>query len=251
MTRASWACGLILAMTTSGTMAAEWGSIEGQFVAAGPIEVPAKYEKGAANKNPEVCALQAIPDDTLVVNQENRGIANVFIYLTKAPADVHPDLKAVPTAKVMFDQKGCRYLPHSMIVRVGQPVNCISSDGTSHNVHTIPVAGQASNFIVQPNDQVGQEIKFAVKENLPVKVVCDIHPWMDAYWFVAEHPYVAMTDADGKFKMENLPAGDHVFRVWHERQGYLNREYKVTVAANKSTPLAPVTVPVEKLAIKK
>lgn len=29
------------------------------------------------------------------------------------------------------------------------------------------------------------------------------------------------TDKDGRFRLENLPVGQHVFRVWHERLGYL------------------------------
>jgi hypothetical protein len=84
---------------------------------------------------------------------------------------------------------------------------------------------------------------------LPLKVTCDIHSWMNAYWVVTDHPYAAVSDADGKFKIENLPAGEHTFRVWHERQGYLNREYKVTVKAG-ANKLDPVKVPAAKLAKK-
>lgn len=252
--RASTVCGLMFAAvagTSQYAVAADYGSIEGQFVAAEKIEVPVRFKKGAPTvKDPAVCAATDMPDDTLVVNPDNNGIANIFIYLRKAPAGVHPDAKQVPTNKVEFDQKGCRFLPHAITVRVGQPVNCISSDGAAHNIHTNPVAGTAANFIVQPNDSKGQDVKFDVVETLPVKVVCDIHSFMDAYWLVSDHPYVAVTDADGKFKIENLPVGEHSFRVWHERQGYLNREYKVKVVKDKLTTLPAEKVPVAKLAKK-
>lgn len=253
--RVSVAGGLFLALlagSTQGIQAADaWGSIEGQFVADGKIEVPLRFKKGDPTvKDGAVCAVADMPDESLIVNPENNGIANVFIYLRKAPAKIHPDSKAPPKDKIVFDQVGCRYVPHALAVRVGQPVQCISSDAAAHNLHTNPVAGSASNFIVQPNDKTGQDVKFDVVETLPVKVVCDIHSWMDAYWVVTDHPYVAVTDKDGKFKIENLPAGEHSFRVWHERQGYLNREYKVKVEAGKTNTLKVEKVPVAKLAKK-
>ena len=67
---------------------------------------------------------------------------------------------------------------------------------------------------------------------------------------VTDHPYVGITDADGKFKIENLPVGEHSFRVWHERQGYLNRSYKVTVEAGKTTVLNVEKVSAAKLSRK-
>ncbi len=255
LTRVSVACGLLLALLAGlgqSVQAAEWGSIEGQFVLDDKVEVPPLFMKGAPDvKDPEVCAAVDMPDDSLVVNPANNGIANVFIYLRKAPADVHPSLKAPPTTKLTFNQKGCRYLPRAMFVRVGQPVNCISSDGASHNVHTVPLANKADNFIVQPNDKVGQDVKYDLVESLPIPVVCDIHSFMKSNWLVLDHPYAAVTDVDGKFKIENLPAGEHEFRVWQERVGYVNRTYKVKVVAGKTTPLAVEKVPAMKLALKK
>ena len=39
---------------------------------------------------------------------------------------------------------------------------------------------------------------------------------------VCEHPYFAVTDATGAFRIANLPAGVALeFRVWHEKAGYI------------------------------
>ncbi len=176
MKRVSVAGGLLLALiagSTQGIQAADaWGSIEGQFVADGKIEVPLRYKKDDPTvKDPAVCAVADMPDESLVINPENNGIANVFIYLRKAPAKIYPEAKAPPKDKIVFDQHGCRYVPHAMAVRVGQPVQCISSDAAAHNLHTTPVTGSASNFIVQPNDKTGQDVKFDVPETLPVTVI--------------------------------------------------------------------------------
>ena len=250
LTRVGVTCGLLLAALAGAgqsVQAAEWGSIEGQFVLDGKAEpvAPLKLPAAAA-----ACGVGMISDETLVVNEKNNGIAHVFIYLQKAPAEIHPDLKEVPTAKLKSDQKNCVFLPHTMTVRVGQTVNCINSDATSHNLHTNPVSSTGVNPIIPANDQVGQDVKFALPDSLPVKVNCDIHGFMSCYWLVKDHPYVAVTDADGKFKIENLPAGDHSFRVWQERVGYVNRDYKVKVVAGKTTTLAVEKVSAAKLAKK-
>jgi len=254
LTRVRVAGGLLVALLAGsgqGVQAAEWGSIEGQFVIDGKIDVPILFKKGDVTvKDPAVCGVADMPDDSLIINRANGGIADVFIYLNKAPADIHPDLKAVPTTKLTFDQKGCRYIPHAMVVRVGQAVTCVSSDDVGHNVHTVPVAGGAENFIVQPNDRTGRDVVFKLKESLPIPVNCDIHAFMRSNWGVFDHPYAVITDADGKFKIENLPAGDHEFRVWQERCGYVNRKYAVKVVAGKTTTLAVEKVPAAKLAKK-
>ena len=255
MTRVSVVCGLmvsLLAGSGQSVQAVEWGTIEGQFVLDGKIDVPVLFPKGAANvvaKAPT--CVQDIPDDSLIVNPTNNGVANVFIYLNKAPADIHPDLKAVPTAKKTLDQLSCRFTPHGQTLRVGQALNCINSDTEGHNTHTNPVSSNAVNPLLAAGNKVGQDVIFAVADTFPVKVNCDIHGWMEAYVLVKDHPYVAVSDADGKFKIENLPVGEHEFRVWHERQGYLNRKLMIKVVAGNNPPLAAEKVPAAKLVVKK
>ena len=254
--RVSAACGLMLALlagSSQSVSAVEWGTIEGQFVIDGKVDVPVKYPKGdpvVAAKDAN-CAKLDIPDDSLIVNPANNGVANVFVYLHKAPADIHPDLKAVPTAKKTLDQPGCRFTPRGMTLRVGQPLNVINSDETGHNTHTNPVASNATNFSIAAMDKKGQDVVFDSADTWPVKINCDIHGWMESYVLVKDHPYVAVTDADGKFKIENLPVGEYTFRVWHERQGKLNTEYKVKVVAGKNPPLAAEKIPAAKLTVKK
>ncbi len=40
---------------------------------------------------------------------------------------------------------------------------------------------------------------------------------MSAYIVVAETPYFAVTDADGNYKIENVPPGTYTLNAWHER----------------------------------
>lgn len=114
----------------------------------------------------------------------------------------------------------------------------------SHLVHTNPFVNRPNSGIAYSNDTF--ELHYARPESLPVKVTCDKHSWMLAWWLVLDHPYAAVTDKQGKFRIAKLPAGEHSFRVWHPRIGYINRELTVTIEADQTTKLEPIRVPVKK-----
>jgi hypothetical protein len=235
------------------TAAAEdgYGSVTGQFVLDGDIpELKPLETKG---KDAPTCPADNVPDDSLVVDSASKGIANVFVFVRTKPKKIHPDLTASKEKAISFDQKNCRFIPHAMLVRTDQEVLVKSSDGVSHNTHTNPVNNQGENFFVQANDQKGRPVSFKGSERLPVLVNCDIHSWMKAYWLVLDHPYAAVTDKDGKFTIDKLPAGDLEFRVWHERKGWVSaaagikQGFKATVKSDGATNIGTVKVPVADL----
>lgn len=238
MVRLGFSFALMLGLC-SPVLAAGWGSLEGQIVLDG--EVPAQnylVKKGDMTvKDAATCAAEGVVDDSMLFDPETKGIANVIVYMQKAPSKIHPDLKTSSQKEVIFDQKGCNFLPHCLIVRTDQTVLCKSDDAVAHNLHTNPFSNTAQNFIVQPNDQVGTPIKMTIAERNPVKVQCDIHPWMGAYWVVLDHPYAAITDAQGKFKIENLPEGSHDFRIWNSKTGNIERKLSVKIKGGQTTTL--------------
>lgn len=228
--------------------AAKWGSITGQFILEGdvPAAVPLVVKGDANAKDAVVCAANGVPDDARAFNPENKGIANIVVYMRRAKV-IHPDFLESKEKTVMFDQKGCNFFPHMQIVRTDQTIICRSSDAVAHNVHVTPFANSAVNFIVQPNDRTGVEVKMPLAEPVApyVEVKCDIHPWMRAWWVVFDHPYAAVTDKDGKFTIENLPEGENQFRVWHEKIGFINKKWTIDVKANKTKKLDVIEVPLD------
>ncbi|MBN67721.1 MAG: hypothetical protein CME32_00390 [Gimesia sp.] len=218
-----------------------WGSITGKFVFDGPVpERPVQRKKGDPNvKDAAVCAADTHLGNDLVVNPDNKGIQNIFLYMRRAK-DIHPDLKESKDKTVVFDQKGCTFEPHALIVRTDQKVIVKSDDPVAHNTHTFPIKNQAVNFILAPKDREGKEVSNPIPEILPMQVKCDIHPWMTAYWFVVDHPYAVVSDADGKFTIKNLPAGKQTFRIWHEKKGYLDRSFNVNVKDGETLDLGEI-----------
>ena len=69
----------------------------------------------------------------------------------------------------------------------------------------------------------GRDTFYAQRKSYPVRLSCDIHPWMSAWIFVFEHPYYAVTDEKGRFRIENVAAGEYQLVVQQPDVGYLHR----------------------------
>jgi plastocyanin len=202
--------------------------------------------KGADVKDKEVCAAVDVPDERLVVGEGN-GVANVFVYLAKAPKNGKK--LEVPADPFFFDQKNCRFLPHCLIVPTGQTIKVLSDDSVAHNTHTYPNRNTGISSVVSAGDRVGQvEFVYSKAETAPFAVTCDFHGWMKAYHLPLDHPYYAVTDANGGFNIPELPAGKHTFVVWHEAAdgNYVERKLVVEIQSGGTTELQ-IDYPVEKL----
>ena len=176
-------------------------------------------------KDKEVCGVADIPDQSLLVGEGN-GIANVFVYLRRAPKGFKSE---TPAEAVVLDQKGCVFTPHVALIQTGQEVLMKSSDNVSHNVHTFPARNQSINLLINPNEQTGIELTYAKPESDPFQVKCDIHAWMASYHLVLDHPFMAVSNSNGEFKIDGIPAGEYEFRIWHEKGGLLDKGYEAVV----------------------
>ena len=59
------------------------------------------------------------------------------------------------------------------------------------------------------------------KFDLPevAKITCDVHKWMSSFVVVKANPYFAVTDENGRFRIENVPAGTYKIEAWQEKLG--------------------------------
>jgi plastocyanin len=169
-----------------------------------------------------VCAgLHPDGAQTEMIVDGNGNLGNVFVYVKEGVTGSHP----APSEPVVLDQQGCTYHPHISGIQVGQKLIIRNSDSTLHNVHALPTKNKEFNQ-GQPFQNMELEKAFDTPEVM-VRFKCDVHPWMGAYMGVLDHPYFAVTDADGTFSIEGLPAGDYVVESWHETLG--TRTQNVTV----------------------
>ena len=116
-----------------------------------------------------------------------------------------------------MDNEHCRFAPHVVLLRTTQTLVVGNTDQVGHNTKVDTVANVPINPIIPAGGELKQQ--FPKEERLPALVSCSIHPWMSARLVVKESPYMAVSDEDGKFTIENLPVGEWTFQVWHETCG--------------------------------
>jgi len=130
-------------------------------------------------------------------------------------------------APVVIDQKGCEYLPYIAAAQTGQKVVVKNSDPVLHNVHTTPKAegNKEMNKAQLPN---AADLAFTFdKPEEFIRFKCDVHPWMFTYITVFDHPYFAVSGADGSFKIANVPPGKYKVVANHRKGGKVEKEIEV------------------------
>jgi hypothetical protein len=146
---------------------------------------------------------------------ENGNLQNVFVHIQDGLGNKY--IFDTPTEPVKLDQKGCRYTPHVVGVRVTQPLEVSNSDETLHNVHGMPRVNREFNQ-GQPIVGMKNTVAFTSPEVM-VPFKCDVHAWMSAYVGVVSHPYFAVTGKDGTFELKTVPPGTYTIEAWHEKLG--------------------------------
>jgi hypothetical protein len=136
---------------------------------------------------------------------------------------------AAPPRNPTIDQNGCKFVPRVQVVPTGQPVDILNNDGILHNIHTYPKANPPFNK-AQPKFKKVMTEKFDKPDLIQIK--CDVHTWMSGWVVVAGHPYYAVSDAAGAFKIADAPAGTYTVEYWHEKLGKQTKS--VTVPATGS-----------------
>jgi hypothetical protein len=111
--------------------------------------------------------------------------------------------------------------------------NINNRDGILHNIHTYSSKNKPVN-LAQPKFKKTISQQFEQPEF--IKVSCDAHTWMNGWVVVQEHPYYAVTDENGNFKLTDVPPGDYELKVWHETLG--EKSQKVSVKAKAESKAA-------------
>jgi plastocyanin len=204
------------------------GTVTGKVTFAGtpPAPTPIKLSSDpyCQKANP------GLTTETEVVGKDG-AVENVFVYVKDGLGNrTFP----APAEPVTLDQKGCHYSPHVLGIQVGQPLQIVNSDDTLHNVHGLAKANKEFNQ-GQPIQGMKMTHTFSTKEvMIPFK--CDVHGWMNAWIGVLDHPFYAVTTADGTFSLKGLPPGTYTIEAWHEKLG--TQTQTITVGAKETKNVA-------------
>jgi hypothetical protein len=214
--------GLILAGALCATAtAAEWGDLKAKFVYGGtpPQAAPVNVTKDQA-----YCGKFNLVDESLVVNKDNRGLQNVVVYISPRPGakgpDVHPSYTEAATEPLRLDNMGCRFSPRVVAIQAQRKLILGNKDQVAHNTKVDTFSSPAINPLLPAGAEITHQ--FAKAERRPAAVSCSIHPWMAGWVVVLDHPYGAVSDANGDLEIKNIPAGKWTFQFWQEKAGYVS-----------------------------
>ncbi len=197
------------------------GTIAGAVTYEGIAPKPAPLK---ITRDQKVCAAAPHLSQELEVGAKG-GIRGAIVSIP----GIEKGIALKPESAVTFDQRGCMFEPHVLAFPAGSTVKVLNSDDIMHDLRTFSTANPPLN-LVQPANVKSIEVKIDKPEL--IKAGCYMHPWMTAWWYAATNPYYAVTDADGKFEIRDVPPGTYTVRLWQEKLG--ERTRTVTVKAGQT-----------------
>ncbi len=195
------------------------GTITGQVTtsaqgASAPLPVTTDHD---------VCG-QSVPDESIVVGATG-GLAQATVTLSGT--------RSAGGGETTVTNLGCRFEPHVQIVAPGTALQVTSQDSTLHTTHAYLDEEETLFNIAIPVP--GLTITRQLVRPGRVSLKCDTHPWMIGHILVTDE-IGAVTDAEGRFSLEGVPAGSYELAVWHETLGMSSQQ--VTVTAGESSDVA-------------
>jgi plastocyanin len=215
----------------------KWVTITGRVVLPAGAPLPPQAAVNVTADREHCLSKGPLRADEVVIDPKTRGIKNVWVYLRPdsddpaaafAPEQIHP-ARAKPTPAVHpVDQPCCQFVPRILAARAGDVIEFRNSSPIPHNVNltsdgesfnqTLPATGVRRTNPLRP--QPGK-----------ATFACNIHPWMKGEFMVFDHPYYAVTDAEGRFEIRDAPAGRLRIVYRHELGYHTGR------AGNRGFPL--------------
>lgn len=189
---------------------ANGGAVSGHVTIDGAVPAPPAPPVTADSAD---CDMQ--PGDPSIVHRGG-AVENVVVWLSDVRAGV-----ALPAEKrYAITQTGCLLDPRVQAISLGGTVNVRSVDPVRHTTvllragttDTLAVVRLYDAGSVVPDEHVGKRAGL-------VELRCEQHPWTRGWIAVFDHPYFAVTGADGSFRITDVPPGKHTLMIWHERGG--------------------------------
>jgi plastocyanin len=150
------------------------------------------------------------------------------VYLETAPRGAFEQGEG---ERAVMDQRNETFVPHVLAITTGTTVDFPNSDRIYHNVFSLSKT--------RPFDlgryATGRSKAIRFDRSGIVRVFCDIHSHMNAFILVFNHPFFAMTDAEGRYRIDNVPPGSYNIIAWHE--GVPSEPKPVTVPDGGATEL--------------
>ena len=127
-----------------------------------------------------------------------------------------------------MDQRSMTFIPHLLVVGVGDTVEFLNHDGVAHNVYSPDGEGYNLGTFKQE-----EKARYTFNSEGAYSQLCSLHPEMLAYIFVAPSHLAAAVDKKGNFTISNVPPGTYQLAIWNSH--LKGADKSVTVVAGQAT----------------
>jgi plastocyanin len=180
-------------------------------VVRGRVEV---RRAAAAGERPAVAEL-GMPGPREAVDRR-RGV----VYLETAP---QPAFETPSPGRAVLDQRNESFVPPVLAITVGSTVEFPNSDRVYHNVFSL---SKPRRFDLGRYPR-GRSRSVVFDRPGVVRVFCEIHSHMSAYILVFAHRFFAVTDAEGRYRLDGVPPGSYTLALWNDGAVRARRELRV------------------------
>ncbi len=166
-----------------------------------------------------------------VVCKGARDCADAVVYLAAVPGKTFP----APKEHAKMDQKALMFTPHVVPVLVGTTVDFLNSDTVLHNVFSPDACADKFNLGTWPQ---GETKSHTFKKECAAVLLCKVHPEMEAYVVAVPTPYFAAAQADGTYRLPDVPDGSYTVKVWHPKLKAAGKPVTVSGATEANFEIA-------------
>jgi plastocyanin len=178
-------------LAASAKVPAPAGALGGRVDIVHPLRaMGATTESGGEEHGPPIVRRQAV----VFFDEAPAG--------AEAPAPVH----------ARMSQQNETFVPHLLAVPIGSTVDFPNDDKTYHNVFSLskPRRFDLGRYAA------GRSKSVTFDKPGIVRVFCDIHSHMNAFILVFAHQFFAVTDDQGRYRIDRIPPGTYRVTAWYE-----------------------------------
>ncbi len=220
------------------------GTISGKITFQGAAPPPKLFP---VNKDPEVCGTERMLKEVVVRNGLLQGAVLILEevkagkpfpvarYRGEPPGEGEFRYSGGEGLPLEIFTKGCNFGPFTGVLTLDEPVRFLNKDPIKHILHSVSsrddkglILRTVHNRELRPDTMVERTfLASTLKTDRVVGIHCNRHDFMQSWFYVVTNPYYSLSDQEGTFVIDQVPAGHYELLAWHPTLGLKRQEVQV------------------------
>jgi plastocyanin len=165
-----------------------------------------------------------------IVTLDEKPVGGVIIYLESVETR-----QLAPSRKpIVIEQRNLTFSPNVIPVVQGATIKFINSDNVHHGIFSPSSGADKFNFGTYGH---GEQRLVKLDTLGEIVILCNVHLEMEARVLVVKDPYFAVTTAEGRYLVQDIPPGAYLLRVWRKHNQALAEPLELSLARDLALDL--------------